>query len=160
MRYRDAGFYEQNGCRVLYGRSAVRLDAAAKTVELDDGTILPYDSICVAAGSSPFLPPLEGLETVEKAFTFMTLDDALALEAAVKDDSRVLIVGAGLIGSNAPRDFITAPPPSPSAIWPAGCCPACWTTNAPRGCSGIWRRTASASCLATVCAVWTAKRRI
>lgn len=56
MRYRDAGFYEQNGCRVLYGRSAVRLDAAAKTVELDDGTILPYDSICVAAGSSPFLP--------------------------------------------------------------------------------------------------------
>ena len=28
----------------------------------------------------------------------MTLDDALALEAAVKDDSRVLIVGAGLIG--------------------------------------------------------------
>ena len=98
MRYRDAGFYEQNGCRVLYGRSAVRLDAAAKTVELDDGTILPYDSICVAAGSSPFLPPLEGLETVEKAFTFMTLDDALALEAAVKDDSRVLIVGAGLIG--------------------------------------------------------------
>lgn len=79
MRYRDAGFYEQNGCRVLYGKSAVRLDAAAKTVELDDGTILPYDSICVAAGSSPFLPPLEGLETVEKAFTFMTLDDALAL---------------------------------------------------------------------------------
>ena len=98
MRYRDAGFYEQNGCRVLYGRSAVRLDAAAKTVELDDGTILPYDSLCVAAGSSPFLPPLEGLETVEKTFTFMTLDDALALEAAVKDDSRVLIVGAGLIG--------------------------------------------------------------
>lgn len=98
MQYRDAGFYEQNGCRVLYGKSAVRLDAAAKTVELDDGTILPYDSLCVAAGSSPFLPPLEGLETVEKTFTFMTLDDALALEAAVKDDSRVLIVGAGLIG--------------------------------------------------------------
>ncbi|MFR5865277.1 MAG: FAD-dependent oxidoreductase [Acutalibacteraceae bacterium] len=77
-------------------------------------------------------------ETVEKTFTFMTLDDALALEAAVKDDSRVLIVGAGLIGLKCAEGFITAPPPSPSAIWPAGCCPACWTTNAPRGCSGIW----------------------
>lgn len=160
MRYRDAGFYEQNGCRVLYGRSAVRLDAAAKTVELDDGTILPYDSICVAAGSSPFLPPLEGLETVEKAFTFMTLDDALALEAAVKDDSRVLIVGAGLIGLKCAEGLYNRAATITVCDLAGGCCPACWTTNAPRGCSGIWRRTASASCLATVCAVWTAKRRI
>ena len=60
---------------------------------------LPYDSdlrrrrfLALRAAA------VTGLETVEKAFTFMTLDDALALEAAVKDDSRVLIVGAGLIG--------------------------------------------------------------
>lgn len=62
MRYRDAGFYEQNGlsgCCTADRRSV--WTRAAKTVELDDGTILPYDSICVAAGSSPFLPPLEGL---------------------------------------------------------------------------------------------------
>ena len=63
-----------------------------------DGSLLPYDSLCVAAGSSPFVPPFAGLDTVEKKFSFMTLDDALALEAAVKPDSRVLIVGAGLIG--------------------------------------------------------------
>ena len=83
---------------VLYGRTAVRLDAEAKTVRLDDGTALPYDALCVAAGSSPFVPPFEGLETVENRFTFMTIEDALALEQAVHSDSRVLIVGAGLIG--------------------------------------------------------------
>ena len=41
---------------------------------------------------------MDGLETVEKRFSFMTLDDAKALEAALTPESHVLIVGAGLIG--------------------------------------------------------------
>ncbi len=86
------------GCDVLYGRKAVKIDPAANTVALDDGSSLPYGSVCVAAGSSPFVPPFAGLETVEKKFSFMTLDDTLALETAICPQSRVLIVGAGLIG--------------------------------------------------------------
>lgn len=98
MRYRDADFYEKNGCKVYYGVSADHIDPDRKTVTLSDGTELPYDDICVAAGSSPFVPPMKGLETVEKKFGFMTLDDALALEKALTKESKVLIVGAGLIG--------------------------------------------------------------
>lgn len=98
MRYREEDYYEKMGCDVLYGRKAAKINGADKTVTLDDGSLLPYDSLCVAAGSSPFVPPFAGLDTVEKKFSFMTLDDALALEAAVNPDSRVLIVGAGLIG--------------------------------------------------------------
>ncbi len=98
MRYRDADFYEKNGCKVYYGVSADHIDPDGKTVTLSDGTELGYDDICVAAGSSPFVPPMKGLETVEKKFGFMTLDDALALEKALTKESKVLIVGAGLIG--------------------------------------------------------------
>lgn len=98
MRYRDASFYEQNGCEVLYGVTAERIDTEKKQVLLSDGTKLSYDDICLAAGSSPFVPPMEGLDSVEKKFGFMTLDDALQIEEAVTKDSRVLIVGAGLIG--------------------------------------------------------------
>lgn len=98
MPYRSADFYEKMDCQVLYGKKAVKIDSAAKAVILDDGATLPYDSVCVATGSSPFVPPFAGLDTVEKKFSFMTLDDTLALEAAVTPDSRVLIVGAGLIG--------------------------------------------------------------
>ena len=98
MNYRPADFYEKAGCRVVYGARAVRLDPAAKTAALDDGGTLAYDALCVAAGSAPFIPPFEGLETVQNRFTFMTLDDALALERAAAKTSRVLIVGAGLIG--------------------------------------------------------------
>lgn len=98
MNYRSDDFYEKNGCKVIYGRKAVRLDTENKKVILDDGGELPYTSVCVAAGSSPFVPPFEGLETVEKKFAFMTLDDTFALEAAVNENSDILIVGAGLIG--------------------------------------------------------------
>lgn len=98
MNYRDADFYEKMGCEVLYGRKATSIDKAAKKVILDNGGELPYTSVCVATGSAPFVPPFEGLETVEKKFNFMTLDDTFALEKAITKDSKVLIVGAGLIG--------------------------------------------------------------
>lgn len=98
MKYRPDSFYEDNGITTMLGRTAVKINPDKKTVELDDGTVLSYDKLLVATGSKPFIPPMEGLDTVEKSFTFMTLDDAKALDAAITKDSRVLIVGAGLIG--------------------------------------------------------------
>lgn len=98
MNYRPEDFYERMDCRVLYGKKAVSVDPAEKTVTLDDGAALPYDALCVAAGSAPFVPPFEGLDTVPEKYTFMTMDDALALEQATQTPRDVLIVGAGLIG--------------------------------------------------------------
>lgn len=98
MQYRPDDFYETNGCTVLYGKTAVHLSVRQKTVTLSDGQTLSYDALCVATGSTPFVPPIPGLETVAKKHTFLKLDDAIALEQAVTPDSRVLIVGAGLIG--------------------------------------------------------------
>ena len=98
MNYRPEDFYRTNGCTVLYGKSAVKIDPEQKTVALDDGGALPYAALCVATGSSPFVPPAEGLDTVAQKFTFLTLDDAIALKQAATENSRVLIVGAGLIG--------------------------------------------------------------
>ena len=98
MHYRSENFYEQMGCRVFYGRQAKHILTDIKEVVLDDGTQIPYTDLCIAAGSSPFIPPFEGLDTVEKKHSFMTLDDTLALEQDLTPDSRVLIIGAGLIG--------------------------------------------------------------
>ncbi|MBO4433033.1 MAG: NAD(P)/FAD-dependent oxidoreductase [Clostridia bacterium] len=96
MKYRGDNFYKDNGCRVIYGKKAVKISKTS--VMLDNETVLKGDKILVAAGSRPFVPPIAGLDTVEKKFGFMTLDDALALEKVLSKDARVLIVGAGLIG--------------------------------------------------------------
>lgn len=98
MLYRSEDFYERNRCTVLYGKTAQRINEKEKTVLLDDGTCLPYTKLCIAAGSSPFVPPMKGLDSVTNKFTFMTLDDAEALKQHVTKESKVLIIGGGLIG--------------------------------------------------------------
>lgn len=98
MKYRSDDYYEKMGCEVIYGKKAVKIDSSAKTVILDDDTSIPYTSVCIATGSAPFVPPFAGLKSVENKFSFMTIDDTLALESAVNKDSKVLIIGAGLIG--------------------------------------------------------------
>lgn len=98
MNYRGADFYDNMGCDVLYEKKAINIDTDLKKVVLDDGSEQPYTTVCVATGSAPFVPNFEGLDTVENKFSFMTLDDTFAIEKAIKKDSKVLIVGAGLIG--------------------------------------------------------------
>jgi NAD(P)H-nitrite reductase len=52
----------------------------------------------LATGSSPFVPPIKGLGEVKNWFTFLTLDEAKRLQTHLRKESRVLILGAGLIG--------------------------------------------------------------
>jgi len=98
MLYRDPSFYEQMNVTLLTGKRAVGIDPNAQRVLLDDETKVPYDALCVAAGSRPFVPPMPGLETVSRKYAFMTLDDALELEKVLSPAARVLIIGGGLIG--------------------------------------------------------------
>ncbi len=98
MNYRPSDFYKKNKCTLLKGRTAEKIDAAAKTVVLDGGETLAYDKLLVAAGSRPFVPPMEGLESLGGSFTFMTLESAKKLGKVLSRKKRVLIIGAGLIG--------------------------------------------------------------
>ena len=95
MKYRNDDFYEKNGVTVVYGENAEKIDGSRVVCE---NSSYDFSSLLIATGSSPFVPPFDGLDSVEKKFSFMTLDDALELEAAVDKSSRVLIIGAGLIG--------------------------------------------------------------
>ncbi len=98
MKYRGDSFYSDNNVDARLGVTVTKIDRSAKTVTTDGGEVIPYDRLLIATGSNPFIPPMAGLDSVEKKFTFMTLDSARALEAALTPDARVLIVGAGLIG--------------------------------------------------------------
>lgn len=100
MKYRPDSFYHNNRVKFIAGMRARSVDAAARKVKLESGECLAYDELLLATGSSPFIPPIEGLGGVTQKFTFMSLDDAKALDAALaaQPEARVLIMGAGLIG--------------------------------------------------------------
>lgn len=98
MKYRPDDFYKDNGAECLLGKTAVKIEAHDHIVTLNSGEEIKYEKLLIATGSRPFVPDLPGIESVKNKFTFMSLDDAKALDAAVTPTSRVLILGAGLIG--------------------------------------------------------------
>ena len=98
MTYRPTSFYRDMAVEAHLGVKATEILPQERQVVLDTGETLPYDKLLVATGSVPFVPQIEGLDTVEHKFTFLSLDDAQALESALTPKSRVFILGAGLIG--------------------------------------------------------------
>jgi NADPH-dependent 2,4-dienoyl-CoA reductase/sulfur reductase-like enzyme len=80
------------------GVRATGLDPQAKIVTLDGGETLAYDTAILATGcrARPWTGPgaeLDGL------FTLRHLDDALALQSALRHQPKLAIVGAGFIGA-------------------------------------------------------------
>ena len=76
---------------------AVALDPAARALALAGGERLAYDGLVVATGGRA--RSLRGTDDLAGVHTLRTLDDALALRAALARGPRVLVVGAGFIGA-------------------------------------------------------------
>ncbi|MFD0444117.1 FAD-dependent oxidoreductase [Streptomyces indonesiensis] len=97
------------GVRRLSGVRVVRVDRPAAEVVCDDGRRVPYDALVLATGSNPVLPPLRGLfepdghELPDGVHAFRTMDDCLALGAAVRPGARAVVIGGGLLGVSAAR---------------------------------------------------------
>ncbi|MGK3944919.1 NAD(P)/FAD-dependent oxidoreductase [Streptomyces sp. RP5T] len=83
------------GLDARYGSEANGLDAAARTVLLSDGSVVPYDGLIVATGVRP--RQLPGIP----AHTLRTLDDALALRNRLGPGRTLAVVGAGFLGAEA-----------------------------------------------------------
>lgn len=98
MKYRNDDFYKEHNVNFIGGKTAVKIDKDKKIVLLDDGSTEAYEKLLIAAGASPFVPQTAGYETVKNKFTFLSLDDAKALDKAIGRDSRMLIIGAGPVG--------------------------------------------------------------
>lgn len=98
MKYRPDSFYADNNVEAMLGVKVVSIDKDNKCVALDNGEKVSFDKLMIATGSRAFVPPIEGLDCVEKKFTFMTLNDAKSLSKAINSQTRVLVMGAGLIG--------------------------------------------------------------
>lgn len=81
----------------LRGVAATSLDPGERRLTLSDGTTLAYDGLLIATGARARpLPQAEGKRGV---FTLRSLDDSLALRAALLESPRVAVVGAGFIGA-------------------------------------------------------------
>lgn len=79
----------------LQGVAAQHIDANMRTVALSDGRVLNYDRLLLATGASPRKLACPG---AGQALDFRTYADAAAIFSRAEADSRVAIIGGGLIG--------------------------------------------------------------
>ncbi|MFJ8652265.1 NAD(P)/FAD-dependent oxidoreductase [Streptomyces rochei] len=92
---------------LLRGR-VTGIDRAGRVVRCADGSVIAYDTLVLATGSNPVLPPLRGLftpdrELPEGVHAFRTMDDCLALSKALRPGARAVVIGGGLLGVSAAR---------------------------------------------------------
>lgn len=98
---RTTAGYAALGIDLRLGTRAAALDAAARTVSLASGEIIPYDRLLIVTGSEPrtlavpgtALPGVRVLRTLAQARAL-----AAEIRAAAASGSRVAIAGAGFIG--------------------------------------------------------------
>jgi len=98
VRLREPEKIEALGMDLRLGRSACALDVEGHSVELDDGSRVGFDGLVIATGAHPRI--LAGTENDAAAHVLRTLEDSTALaEATAEPDTRLVVVGAGFIGS-------------------------------------------------------------
>lgn len=96
LSLRPRTWYADHEVDLMLGARAVALDARARTVTLAGGGSVRYGRVVIATGGVP--RPLAGLALGANVHTLRTIDDALALRAALGQGVRLVVVGAGLIG--------------------------------------------------------------
>lgn len=96
LTYRTADYFADLSIEVLSGRRASHLNARARTVEVGDRR-LQFDAAVIATGAVPRVLPWSA--ELPGVYVLRTIRDALAVRAALERAPRVVVVGAGPIGS-------------------------------------------------------------
>jgi len=74
-----------------------KVDTAAKSITLADGSSRGYDKLLLATGSRPISPPIPGLD-LPQVHSCWTLEDARNIIKLAQPGSSVVLIGAGFIG--------------------------------------------------------------
>jgi len=94
------GHYTDPAVTLELRARATHIDRSARTVTLADGRVYRYDTLVLATGSYPFVPPVAGREAAG-CFVYRTIEDLEAIKAAAADASAGAVIGGGLLGLEA-----------------------------------------------------------
>lgn len=93
-------WYQKHGINLILGSQVTAIHRVQKSIILDDEDVLGYDSLVLATGSYPFVPPVPGSER-DNVFVYRTLDDLSAIRNACEHARTGAVIGGGLLGLEA-----------------------------------------------------------
>ncbi|GGZ92570.1 nitrite reductase large subunit NirB [Algibacter mikhailovii] len=101
-----AEWYADNNIDLITGERVADINRTSKTITTARDRDFSYDYLVLATGSSPFVPPIKGVEK-EGVFVYRTIEDLEGMLAyaaklkAEKPDARAAVLGGGLLGLEA-----------------------------------------------------------
>lgn len=99
--YNDEWFKNKN-IEVILGKRIQKINVSSKELILEDSSKYNYDKLLIANGSSPFVPPIEGVKS-EGVFTLRNIKDVLRIREYSRDKRKAVVIGGGLLGLETAR---------------------------------------------------------
>jgi len=101
-------WYLENGVSLYSSELVVSVSTSSKTVTTSKDRVVHYDKLVLATGSSPFVPPIDGVDK-RGVFVYRTIDDLkqiIAYRNMLPAKARCTVLGGGLLGLEAAKAAI------------------------------------------------------
>jgi len=95
--FRPLAFYAQNNILYLPSKKVTRLDLDHQIAHLSDKEQITWEKLLLAVGGRPVFPEMKGSDK-RGVFTFINLDDAMAVDRFLDNTKKAVVIGGGLIG--------------------------------------------------------------
>jgi NAD(P)H-dependent nitrite reductase large subunit/NAD(P)H-dependent nitrite reductase small subunit len=95
-------WYAENAITIYLGDRATQIDRAGKVVRSAQGREIPYDVIVLATGSTPFVPPVPGVDK-KGVFVYRTIEDLERIIHYGEKVKKAAVIGGGLLGLEAAK---------------------------------------------------------
>ncbi len=97
LYFKPKSFYDDPDIEVHLGTRIAAIDCNNCSVTADDGDEFKYDKLVLALGGRPRQLPLPGADLAGIHY-LRGIDDVLSIQSEIRQDRRLVIVGAGYIG--------------------------------------------------------------
>lgn len=102
-----AAFAKEYQIDLINHSTVTHIDKARHVISYGQNCKIEYSKLVLATGARPFIPAMLG-DAVEAVHTFNSLNEYQACRGDVSAATRVLVIGAGLVGVELAMDLATA----------------------------------------------------
>lgn len=98
LNFAESNFEELYQVKWIKGLAVTKVCPDQKMVELEDGQMVTYDKLLLAAGSHTYVPSVKNLAQGKNVIGFRNVEDIEILKDAAKKYNNFFVMGAGLVG--------------------------------------------------------------
>ncbi|VXA54070.1 putative nitrate reductase (electron transfer subunit) AND putative nitrite reductase (small subunit) [Acinetobacter proteolyticus] len=93
-------WYSDKGIQFIADDPAIKIDRTRKVVHTEKGESVDYDRLIIATGSSPFIPPVQGVD-LKGVISFRDIYDVNTMIKYCETKKNAVVIGGGLLGLEA-----------------------------------------------------------